>query len=137
MLFYNLSNYSNKNYSADSMKPLTTDSCIRQQVDVKKLQMLRDRLLSKSDLEPLADLFAMVGNPTRLKMLYLMAVGEELCVCDLADVMGMSVSAVSHQLRKLRDRKLILQRREGPTIYYRLAPGPFHDLLLDLFSLDD
>lgn len=119
------------------MKPLTQDSCIRQQVDVAKLQTLRERLLARDDLDTLADILAMAGNATRLKILYLLAIDGELCVCDLADVLGMTVSAVSHQLRKLRDRKVIQQRRDGPTIYYRLAPGPLLEILQQLFGVVD
>ena len=120
------------------MKPITAESCIRQQVDVEKLRLLRQQLINKLDeLTALADFFAIAGNPTRLRMLYLLAAGKELCVCDLADVLDMSVSAVSHQLRKLRDRSMLLQRREGPTIFYRLAPGAFQELLVKLFKIDD
>ncbi|MDQ7064021.1 MAG: metalloregulator ArsR/SmtB family transcription factor [candidate division KSB1 bacterium] len=116
------------------MKQLTQASCIRQEVDIEKLRRLRTRLLQRTELDHLADLLAMAGNATRLKILYLLTESRELCVCDLADVMGMTVSAVSHQLRKLRDRKVIVQRREGPTIYYRLAPGPLTEVLNLLFQ---
>ena len=119
------------------MKQLTQESCIRQKVEIEKLRSLQSVLHDRSDLEHLADLLAMAGNGTRLKMLFLLVQGGELCVCDLADVLSMTVSAVSHQLRKLRDRKVIQSRRDGPTIYYRLAPGPFQDLLRNLFTIDD
>jgi DNA-binding transcriptional ArsR family regulator len=119
------------------MKELTVESCIRQEVDIRKLRSLQHALKTRSDLDQLADLLAMAGNATRLKILFLLAKGEELCVCDMADVMGMTVSAISHQLRKLRDRKVIASRRDGPTIFYRLQPGPFKDVLLDLFNIDD
>ncbi len=118
-------------------KELTVESCIRRNVDVDKLRALRSQLLQNEELDQLADLLAMAGNATRLKMLFLLARGEELCVCDMADIMGMTVSAISHQLRKLRDRRVIQQRREGPTIYYQLTPGPFRDVLLNLFDIDD
>ena len=119
------------------MKELTTETCIRQQVDIEKLQSLRKQLLQKDDLDKLADLLAMAGNATRLKMLFLLVQSAELCVCDMADIMGMGVSAISHQLRKLRDRGVIQQRREGPTIYYQMTSGIFKDLLIELFEIDD
>jgi DNA-binding transcriptional ArsR family regulator len=119
------------------MTQLTIEACTRQDVDLDKLNALKRQLHDRSDLDQLADLLAMAGNATRLKMLFLLAKGEELCVCDLADVMGMTVSAISHQLRKLRDRQVLVQRREGPTIFYRLAPGPVQSVLLDLFEVDD
>ena len=118
-------------------RELTVESCIRQNVDVNKLRKLQKQLLQKDDLDQLADLLAMAGNATRLKMLFLIARGGELCVCDMADVMGMTVSAISHQLRKLRDRRVIESRRDGPTIYYQMTPGPFKDLLMELFQIDD
>lgn len=119
------------------MKELTTETCIRQQVDVEKLKLLRKQLIQKDDLVKLADLLAMAGNATRLKMLFLLVQSDELCVCDMADIMGMGVSAISHQLRKLRDRGVIQQRRDGPTIYYQMTPGIFKDLLMELFGIDD
>jgi DNA-binding transcriptional ArsR family regulator len=118
------------------MKELTVESCIRQEVDIRKLRRLQQALKSRSDLDQLADLLAMASNATRLKMLFLLATDDELCVCDMADVMGMTVSAISHQLRKLRDRKVIASRRDGPTILYRLEPGPFKNRVLDLFNID-
>lgn len=122
---------------ANPVKELTAESCIRNQVDIRKLNALQKQLLMRSDIDQLADLLAMAGNATRLKMLFLLARGGELCVCDLADVMGMTISAISHQLRKLRDRNVIAQRREGPTIFYRIAPGPVQNILCDLFDIDD
>ncbi|RME01463.1 MAG: transcriptional regulator [Calditrichaeota bacterium] len=119
------------------MKELTQESCIRQEVDVQKLRVLQKKLFQRTDLEHLADLLAMAGNVTRLKILYLLVIDGELCVCDIADILGMTVSAISHQLRKLRDRKVITSRREGPTIFYRLAPGPFQEMLANLFNIDD
>ena len=116
------------------MKELTSETCIRQNVDVEKLRTLRRQLLQRTDLDELAELLAMAANSTRLKILYLLTIDGELCVCDMADVLGMTVSAISHQLRKLRDRKVIRQRRDGPTIFYRLAPGPLATVLRDLFD---
>lgn len=119
------------------MTELTIEACTRQEVDLKKLNALKKQLHNRTDLDQLANVLAMAGNATRLKMLFLLAKGDELCVCDLADVMGMTVSAISHQLRKLRDRQVLVQRRDGPTIFYRLAPGPVQNVLLDLFDIDD
>jgi DNA-binding transcriptional ArsR family regulator len=67
----------------------------------------------------LADLFAAMGDPTRVKLIYALA-ERELCVCDLAAVLGLSVSAVSHQLRVLRGLRLVKYRREGRLAYYSL-----------------
>ncbi len=95
-------------------------SCVRSYVDHAKLVALQEQLGLRGDLDRQADILAMLGNGTRLKILYALAEGDELCVCDLADILNMDVSAVSHQLRRLRDRGLVINRRDGMTIYYRL-----------------
>ena len=67
-----------------------------------------------------AALLKAVSDPTRLRLLTALGTGE-LCVCDLAAVAGTSESAVSHQLRLLRDQQLVAPRKEGRVVYYRLA----------------
>jgi ArsR family transcriptional regulator len=68
----------------------------------------------------LAELFRVFADSTRIKILYALFEAE-LCVCDLSRLTGMSQSAVSHQLRTLKDSKLVKFRREGKTVYYSLA----------------
>ncbi len=119
------------------MTALTSESCIRKNVDVPMLQQLQKQLHNKSDLETLADLLTVAGNETRLKILYLLLQEPELCVCDIADVTDMTVSSISHQLSKLRAHGLIGKRREGQTIFYRLQETPFVDFLKQLFELED
>lgn len=70
--------------------------------------------------EELADFFKVFGDSTRIRILTVL-VGEELCVCDLAETLGMNQSAVSHQLKILKQAKLIRNRREGKQVYYALA----------------
>lgn len=96
-------------------------SCVRSYVDETKLVSLRTDLGTEVDMERHAEILAMLGDPTRLKILYCLYRGEELCVCDLADIMDRDVSAISHQLRRLRDRGLVKNRRDGLTIYYRVS----------------
>ena len=67
-----------------------------------------------------SDLFKVFGDSTRLKILYAL-LKSELCVCAIAELISMEQSAVSHQLKILRDNKLVVGRREGKTIYYSLA----------------
>ena len=71
-------------------------------------------------LDHLARLFGILGDPTRLRMIGALASGEELCVCDVANVVGISLSGTSHQLRKLRDLGLVTHRSEGRMTYYQL-----------------
>lgn len=70
--------------------------------------------------EELADFFKVFADSTRIRILTVL-LGEELCVCDLAETLGMNQSAVSHQLKILKQAKLIRNRREGKQVYYALA----------------
>ena len=119
------------------MTPLTEETCIRKNVDVRQLRDLQALLRQKTNLENLADLLTVAGSGTRLKILFLLAQDSELCVCDLADVTGTTVSAISHQLSKLRAHRLIGKRRAGQTIFYRLLDTPFAEFLRHLFELED
>ncbi len=71
-------------------------------------------------LYDLAELFRIFGDSTRIKILYVLFEAE-MCVCDIAELLNMTQSAISHQLRVLKQSKLVKFRREGKTIYYSLA----------------
>ena len=71
-------------------------------------------------LYKLADLYKVFGDPTRIRILYALS-GGELCVCDIADILGMTVSAISHQLRILKNAKLVSFRKDGKSVFYSLA----------------
>ena len=71
-------------------------------------------------LYDLAELFKVFGDSTRVKILYALFEAE-LCVCDIAQVLGMSISAISHQLRVLKQARLVKYRREGKTVFYSLS----------------
>lgn len=88
-------------------------------IHVEKVRVVRDRLLPSRVLQGVAELFKVMGDPTRARIVHALT-NEELCVCDLAAVLGMSVSAVSHHLRILRNLRLVKFRREGRMIYYSL-----------------
>jgi DNA-binding transcriptional ArsR family regulator len=77
----------------------------------------RERLLDDRSAAALAETFKVLGDPTRVRILDALA-REETPVCDLADVLGLSQSAVSHQLRLLRSMRLVRSRRDGRHIYY-------------------
>ena len=76
--------------------------------------------ISSDNLYQLADLFKVFGDPTRLRILYTLS-EVELCVCDIADSLSMTQSAISHQLRILKEKHLVKARRDGKTIFYSLA----------------
>ena len=84
--------------------------------------------LSQQYIQPLADVFTVLGDPTRLRILRVL-MNQEVCVRDIADELGMGQSAVSHQLRILRDARLVQFRRDGKTVYYSLADAHVFTLL--------
>lgn len=84
--------------------------------------------LSQQYIQPLADVFKVLGDPTRLRILRVL-MNQEVCVRDIADELGMGQSAVSHQLRILRDAQLVQFRRDGKTVYYSLADAHVFTLL--------
>lgn len=84
-----------------------------------QLEYLKNRMPTQQEMETAAELFKMFGDPTRLKLLAAL-LGQEMCVCDLSELLGLSQSAVSHQLRLLRTSRLVKNRREGKSVYYSL-----------------
>lgn len=84
------------------------------------VKKLRDKLPDEGTLEDSRVLFAALADRARLKILYSLTNAEELCVCDVAHVLGTTVSTASHHLRKLRDLKLVKYRNDGKMAYYSL-----------------
>lgn len=89
-------------------------------VDEKILRKVDEKMPPEEELQDLADFFKVFGDATRLKILYVLLC-TEMCVYDIATVLGMSQSAISHQLRVLKQMDLVKNRREGKTIFYSLA----------------
>lgn len=102
-----------------SPEPVEEGCCEVYFVDPDRIGRVREAMLSEDLLEQVADTFKVLAHPTRVKILRALAL-EELCVCDLAQVLGLSISAVSHQLRALRQMKLVRCRMEGKLAYYTL-----------------
>lgn len=84
------------------------------------VRRLRAGMPSDDQLEEIRVLFAAIADRTRLKVFCALSDGEELCVCDVAHALGVSVSAASHHLRKLRDLKLLRYRTDGKMAYYSI-----------------
>ncbi|MBN8718620.1 MAG: helix-turn-helix transcriptional regulator [Sediminibacterium magnilacihabitans] len=97
------------------------NTCIRLQADMVQIKSCREKLKanSKSFLQ-LGQILSLAGNEVRLKILFLLEEETELCPCDLSDILGMSIPAVSQHLRKLKDGDIIEARKEGQTIFYSL-----------------
>jgi ArsR family transcriptional regulator, lead/cadmium/zinc/bismuth-responsive transcriptional repressor len=96
-----------------------TDLCEQHVVDAGRVQEAAAALPSQSVLDELAETFKVLSSPTRLKIIHALSRGE-LCVCDLAGLLGATESAVSHQLRLLRGMRLVKYRREGKLAFYSL-----------------
>ena len=84
------------------------------------IEKVDEKMPPEEELQDLADFFKVFGDPTRLKILYVLLCSE-MCVYDIANLLGMSQSAISHQLRVLKQMDLVKNRREGKTIFYSLA----------------
>ncbi|GLB28849.1 transcriptional regulator [Lacrimispora amygdalina] len=79
-------------------------------------------------LMDLADFFKIFGDPTRVRILYVLS-QSQMCVCDIANLLQMGQSAISHQLRVLKQMRLVKFRREGKTVFYSLADGHIETIL--------
>ncbi len=93
--------------------------CSEHEIHECAIERARRALPPERQVQRLADVFKAMGDPTRLRIILALRVGE-LCVCDLAAVLNMSQSAISHQLRILRGLHLVRNRREGKEVYYSL-----------------
>ena len=112
---------------------MENNSCIRQQADIKQINRCKDRVAElNGSFDYLSNGLELAGNNVRLKILFLLYEEKQLCVCDLSDVLGMTISAVSQHLRKLKDANLIQFRKEGQTIFYTLKSN-HTDIIKPLF----
>ena len=107
------------------------DGCAVRVIDVDRVGLTRERVLARPYAEDVAELFRLLGDPGRLQMLSALLEAGELCVCDLAAVVGMAESSVSHSLRLLRTAGVVRQRRSGRQVFYSLDDAHVR-LLLDV-----
>ena len=84
------------------------------------VERVRQELPDEDTLYDLSELFRIFGDSTRIRILYVLFEAE-MCVCDIAALLGMTQSAISHQLRALKNARLVKSRREGKTVFYALA----------------
>ena len=116
---------------------MENNSCIRQQADIEQINRCKDTVSKLSEsFDYLANGLSLVGNSVRLKILYLLFEEKRLCVCDLSDILGMNISAISQHLRKMKDRNLIETEREAQTIFYSLTTE-YEKLLIPFFKILD
>ncbi|MBO4636113.1 MAG: helix-turn-helix transcriptional regulator [Clostridiales bacterium] len=98
------------------------------------LEKVRSDLPKDELLCDLADLYKVFGDTTRVKIMYALFEEEELCVCAIAELLGMTQSAISHQLKTLKDADLVAGRRDGKTIYYHLSDDHVRSILAQGFE---
>lgn len=111
------------------------ETCIRQQADIKQLNRCKDLIEDLDEsFDYLSNGLELAGNKVRLKILFLLYQEQRLCVCDIADILEMTISSVSQHLRKLKDRNLINSEKEAQTIYYSMTTE-FQKLLKPFFKL--
>lgn len=92
------------------------------------VKQVNKEMPEEEKLFDLAEFFKIFGDTTRIRILYVLMCSE-MCVCDLAQILGMTQSAISHQLRVLKQMELVKNRREGKSIFYSLADGHIKTIL--------
>lgn len=102
------------------------DSCAGSEVNIENI---KSKLIPETTAAQLADLFKALGDPTRVKMIHAL-VQSELCVHDLTEVLSMGQSAVSHQLRLLRNMRIVKRRKVGKTVFYSLDDDHVEQIFL-------
>ena len=93
------------------------ECCETTEIHEDLLKIVKDTMPDENELYDLAELFKVFGDSTRIRILFVLCEAE-VCVCDLAEVLHMTQSAVSHQLKILKQNKLVKSRREGKSIFY-------------------
>ena len=108
---------------------MANDTCIRLKADMQQIKNCREKLTvnSKSFFQ-LGQILALAGNEVRLKIMFLLEEENELCPCDLSDILGMSIPAISQHLRKLKDGNIIEARKVGQIIFYSLRSNHLNTL---------
>ncbi len=110
------------------------NSCIRILADEKQIKACKRRISEMAEpINNLSGVLSLAGNEVRLKILFLLNEEKELCPCDLSDILGMTIPAVSQHIRKMKDGNIIKARKVGQTIFYSLNPQ-FNDIMLPLLK---
>lgn len=112
----------------------SNDTCIRVLADPNQIKDCKQILQANQVIfTGLSNILALAGNEVRLKILFLLEEEGELCPCDLADILSMSIPAISQHLRKMKDGRIIKARKVAQTIFYSIEPKHL-ELLKPLFS---
>lgn len=114
---------------------MSDEACELLCIDFTQAESLRTALPAEDLLAGRAERLKVLGDPTRLRIAHVLRVGDELCVCDLAWIVGSSQGLVSHHLRQLRAAGLAASRRDGKLVMYRLSPAG-HRLLTAIAAVE-
>lgn len=104
------------------------ECCDFYQVHEDVVRSVNEKMPEEDQLYDLAEIFKVFGDSTRIKILYVLS-QSEMCVCDIATLLQMGQSAISHQLRMLKQMRLVKFRRDGKTVFYSLADGHIETIL--------
>ena len=102
--------------------------CDSKEIHEDLLKIVNATMPQETELYDLAELFKVFGDSTRIRILFVLFEAE-VCVCDLAEVLNMTQSAISHQLRILKQNKLVKSRRDGKSIFYSLADSHVRSII--------
>ena len=102
--------------------------CEAYEVHEDKIRAANEQMPDEDELYDLAELFKVFGDSTRIRILFVLF-QSEMCVCDLAQSLNMNQSAISHQLRVLKQMRLVSFRRDGKTVFYKLADAHIQAIL--------
>ena len=104
------------------------ECCDFYQVHDDVVKALKEKMPDEDELYDLAEIFKVFGDSTRIKILYVLF-EQEMCVCDIAQLLNMTQSAISHQLKILKQSRLVKNRREGKAVFYSLADGHVRSII--------
>lgn len=104
------------------MQEKEIERCESTEIHEDRLRVVSERMPPEEELYDLAELFKVFGDSTRIRILFVLFEAE-VCVCDLAEALHMTQPAISHQLKILKNSKLVKSRREGKSVFYSLADG--------------
>jgi len=114
---------------------MSLNTCIRVLADVNQIKQCREKIkMVDESVGVIGNALALAGNEVRLKILFLLQEEGQLCPCDISDILGMTVSAISQHLRKLKDGKIIESKKTGQTIFYSVK-AEYADILKPIFKL--
>jgi len=106
----------------------SNETCNCQIIHSESVDLVKQNMASTEQIHNLAEIFRQLGDPTRMKILYALLFAE-LCVCDISALLGMTSSAISHQLKQLRHTRVVKTRREGKVIFYSLDDDHIRNII--------